>query len=114
MRIRPQLLPGDPPSPLFPLEERTYLLQNAREWEALTTSRNAFPSLERERVATIREPVLLLKGGQSVELLKMLATELARTLPRVEFVTLPKASHEMWSEVPAECSRKALQFFAAH
>jgi non-heme chloroperoxidase len=82
--------------------DRSFLMQDINEWQALTTSRDAFPSLSREQVRQIRKPVLLLSGSRSVPALRLIADELARTLPSVQFVVLDGATHEMWSEVPHE------------
>jgi pimeloyl-ACP methyl ester carboxylesterase len=84
----------------LPLDSRRFLMQDIHEWQALTTSRDAFPPLPRDQLSQIHKPVLLLSGDHSVPAFKWIAKELARTLPRVRFIELQNASHEMWSEVP--------------
>jgi pimeloyl-ACP methyl ester carboxylesterase len=95
-------------------EDRKLQMQDIREWEAITTSTDAFPALTREQARHLRKPVLLLSGRQSVPALKLIAAELARTLPSVTFVVLPKATHEMWNEVPHELTEKIVPFLLHH
>lgn len=95
-------------------EDRKLQMQDIREWQALTTSSDAFPPLSREQARRLRKPVLLLSGSQSVPALKLIAAELARTLPSVTFVVVPKATHEMWSEVPQELTQNIVPFLMHH
>jgi pimeloyl-ACP methyl ester carboxylesterase len=94
----------------LPPEVLHYFMQDIGEWEALTTSKNAFPAFPRNQAGKIRIPVLLLSGGRSVEAFKMIAAEIARTLSKTTFIVLPNATHEMWSEFPEECTQKLLPF----
>ena len=89
----------------LPPDARNYLMQDIREWQALTTSHDAFPPLSREQVRQVRAPALLLSGSRSVPAFRLIADELARTLPSVQFVVLDGATHEMWSEVPKELTQ---------
>ncbi|HSM86151.1 MAG TPA: alpha/beta hydrolase [Candidatus Limnocylindrales bacterium] len=97
-----------------PPELRSYFMQNIGEWEALTTSPYAFPPFSRDQALKVQIPVLLLSGSRSVEAFKIIAAELARTLPDVNFFVLPDATHEMWSEFPKECTQKILPFLELH
>jgi non-heme chloroperoxidase len=94
----------------LPPDARNYLMQDIREWQALTTSRDAFPPLSREQVRQVRAPVLLFSGSRSVHAFRLIADELARTLPSVQFVVLDGATHEMWSEVPQELTNRIRPF----
>ncbi len=94
----------------LPADARSVLRRNIREWEALTTSRDAFPPLLREQARQIHKPVLLLSGSRSVPAFRLIAAELARTLPSVQFVVLQGATHEMWSESPQQLTEKILPF----
>ncbi|MGZ4842337.1 MAG: alpha/beta fold hydrolase [Candidatus Angelobacter sp.] len=94
----------------LPAEVRSVLLRDIREWEALTTSHDAFPPLSREQARQIHKPVLLLSGSRSVGAFRLIAAELARTLPAVKFVVLQGATHEMWSEAPRQLTEKILPF----
>lgn len=98
----------------LPPEVLRYMEQNVGEWEALTTSRDAFPAFSREQARTMKTPVLLLKGNRSVEAFKLIAAELAKTLPEVKFVELPNATHEMWSEFPEQLSSQIMPFLKEH
>jgi len=98
----------------LPDDARRFLLQDIGEWQALTTSRDAFPSLSREQAAQIQKPVLLLSGDHSVAAFKLITAELARTLPSVQYVVLPGTTHEMWNEVPQQLTAKVLPFLLEH
>ncbi|HET6933600.1 MAG TPA: alpha/beta hydrolase [Candidatus Angelobacter sp.] len=98
----------------LPAEVRTTLMQDIREWEALTTSEDAFPPISHKEAAKISEPVLLLSGDHSVQAFRLIAAELARTLPHVQFQVLSGASHEMWSEMPQELTNRIEPFLSTH
>lgn len=98
----------------LPAEVRGTLMQDIREWEALTTSKDAFPPISRTDAASITKPVLLLSGDHSVQAFRLIAAELARTLPNVQFQVLSGASHEMWSELPQDLTKRIEPFLLAH
>ena len=97
----------------LPEDTRQFLMQDIGEWQALTTSRDAFPPLARQEVRQMRKPVLLLSGDSSVLALRLIANELAHTLPDVRFVVLKNLSHEMWSEDPQKLTAEVLPFLLA-
>jgi pimeloyl-ACP methyl ester carboxylesterase len=94
----------------LPPDAKRTLMQDIREWQALTTSQDAFPPLSRQEIAQVRQPVLLLSGDRSVPAFRLIANELAQTLPRVQFVVLKNVSHEMWSEDPQKLTATILPF----
>jgi pimeloyl-ACP methyl ester carboxylesterase len=98
----------------LPPEVRTQLLENAREWRALTMSKDAFPDFPAAAAKRITAPTLLLSGQRSLALHGLIDSQLASLLPHVERIILPDATHEMWNERPAECREAALAFFAKH
>lgn len=98
----------------LPPELRSLLLENALEWRALTQSRDAFPDLPLDAVRRIRAPTLLLSGQRSLALHGILDRLLETLLPNNERIVLANATHEMWSEYPAECRSAVLAFLAKH
>ena len=98
----------------LPPEVRSHLVENAREWRALTVSKDAFPDLPVADIKRIRSPTLLLSGERSLALHGMIDSQLASVLPQVERIILPNATHEMWNEHPEECRNAAFGFFAKH
>ncbi len=94
----------------IPSELRTLLEANLREWQALTASRDAFPSLRRDEVAGISIPTLLLGGERTLPLHKLLDAEYAALLPNHRRVIIPDATHEMWDEQPVACREETLAF----
>jgi pimeloyl-ACP methyl ester carboxylesterase len=96
----------------IPQVQRDILMSNIQEWQALTMSRDANPPLSRESVRRIKAPVFMLSGGQTMNILKFVDSELQPLLAKVERVVIPNATHEMWSEQPEACRRAVLAFLA--
>ena len=97
-----------------PEAQREYWKGNLREWQALTTSRDAFPALSREDVKRIKAPALMLSGEQTLTIHKFVDGELQPLLLNGERVVISNASHDMWSEQPEACRQAALAFLAKH
>jgi pimeloyl-ACP methyl ester carboxylesterase len=98
----------------LPPEVRSQLLENAREWRALTMSKDAFPDFPVAAAKRISAPTLLLSGQRSLALHGLIDSQLEALLPHVERIILPDATHEMWNERPEECRNAALAFFAKY
>ncbi|OAI41959.1 hypothetical protein AYO41_05005 [Verrucomicrobia bacterium SCGC AG-212-E04] len=93
-----------------PPEIRAMVEQNFPEWQALTKSSDAFPTLRPEEVAAIRVPVLLMQGEKSLPLHRILDAQYAALLPNYKIAIVPNATHEMWDEQPAACREKSMEF----
>jgi non-heme chloroperoxidase len=93
---------------------RQAMMANSLEWEALTTSADAFPAIDRAAVKSLRSPVLLMSGEDSLAMLKQIDGELRRLLPSADVAVIAGASHEMWAERPDECRARVMAFFAKH
>lgn len=98
----------------LPPEIRSALLENASEWKALTMSKDAFPPLPPNAIKHIKAPTLLLSGRKSLRLSNAIDAQLERLLPQGRRIILANATHEMWSEYPAECRNAAIAFFDKH
>lgn len=98
----------------LPPEARSALLENAREWRALTMSKDAFPALPLSIVKRIKAPTLLLSGQRSLKLANLIDRRLEGLLPQAQRIILANATHEMWNEYPEECRNAAMAFFAKH
>jgi pimeloyl-ACP methyl ester carboxylesterase len=72
-------------------------------WEALITSRDAFPLVRREDVQRLTVPALMLSGGNSYSVGKLIDAELERVLPNTRRVIVPQATHEICQEQPVAC-----------
>ena len=97
-----------------PAEFRQSLMDNMREWKALTTSRDAFPMLSRDAVRSLKLPILLLTGEKTLAPLRMINGALNHLLPNAEQVTVPGATHDMWIEDPERCGQATANFLAKH
>jgi pimeloyl-ACP methyl ester carboxylesterase len=97
-----------------PAEFRQSLMDNIREWKALTTSRDAFPMLSRDAVRSLKLPILLLTGEKTLAPLRMINGALNHLLPNAEQVTIPGATHDMWIEDPERCGQATANFLAKH
>jgi non-heme chloroperoxidase len=97
-----------------PAEFRQSLMDNIREWKALTTSRDAFPILDRDAVRQLKVPTLLITGEKTLTPLRMIIEELSRVMPGAERVTIPGATHDMWLQKPEACGKATLNFLGKH
>lgn len=95
-------------------ETRGFIMENALEWQALTTSSDAFPMLDRAAVKAIKVPILLMSGQNTMRMNKRINVELERLLPKAEVVVIRGATHEMWAEQPDVCRALVESFLAKH
>ena len=93
---------------------RRALTDNLREWKALTTSRDAFPPLDRDAVRKLNMSILLLSGEKTLPPLRLINEELIRLLPNAERVAVPNATHDMWIEKPEVCGETVRSFLDRH
>jgi len=98
----------------MPAETRHFIMENALEWQALTTSTDAFPMLDRAAVKAINVPILLMSGQATMQLNKRIEAELEKLLPEAETAVIRGATHEMWAEQPEACRARVASFFAKH
>jgi pimeloyl-ACP methyl ester carboxylesterase len=89
-------------------------MDNAPEWRALTTSRNAFPVPPQEQIKRIRVPVLVLCGEKTQPMFKAVVAQVRGLLPQAEEIVVPGATHDMWNEHPEFCGEATLNFLAKH
>lgn len=97
----------------LPSDARRGMLDNIAEWKALTTSRDAFPRIERAQIEGIKAPVLLLCGEKTLPIHQLVNHELERLLkqnPRAKRINIAGATHEMWSEQPEVCRNAVFAF----
>jgi pimeloyl-ACP methyl ester carboxylesterase len=97
----------------LPEDIRTYLLQNSREWKALTLSTDAFPKISYESIRKMSIPTLMLSGEKSMQINRIMDAELERLLPKNTRVMIPNASHDMWNENPEACRDHTLAFLSS-
>jgi pimeloyl-ACP methyl ester carboxylesterase len=98
----------------LPAETRDFMMANALEWQALTTSSDAYPMLDRAAVHAVAGPVLLMSGEKTLLMNQRIDAELQRVLPNAEIVVIPNATHEMWAEEPELCRARLSAFIAKH
>jgi pimeloyl-ACP methyl ester carboxylesterase len=91
---------------------RKRLQRNARELEALVTSDNMYPGLDRDAVRRIAAPTLLLSGEKSQPSQQSIDDELERLLPEKgrQRIIIRDADHGMWFQQPAACRNAVLEF----
>jgi pimeloyl-ACP methyl ester carboxylesterase len=91
--------------------------QNLKEWKALTTSRDAYPPVERRLVEKIKKPVLILCGEKTLRIHQLVNSVLERLLKGnkdTERFTVLGAGHDMWGEQPEVCRKVVLEFLSKH
>ena len=97
----------------LPEEVKNVLRANQRDWQALTTSSDAFPHLSRRAVTRLPMPVLMLTGDQTLPIHQLVNDELERLVPNGQRVRFPDATHEIWDEFPEQARATTLTFLAA-
>ena len=96
----------------LPAEDKAALWANQREWQALTTSNDAFPVLSRAEVQQLTVPTLMLTGEQTLPIHQLVNDELERLVPNGVRVRFPDATHELWEEFPEQARATTLAFLA--
>jgi len=93
---------------------RKRLQRNAKELQALVTSDNMYPALDRAAVGKIAVPTLLLSGDKSPPSHKSIDAELERLLPakKRQRVTISDSDHGMWFQQPEACRKAVLEFLS--
>ena len=86
----------------LPEDVKNVLRANQRDWQALTTSSDAFPHLSRRAVTRLPMPVLMLTGDQTLPIHHLVNDELERLVPNGQRVRFPDATHEIWDEFPEQ------------
>jgi pimeloyl-ACP methyl ester carboxylesterase len=114
LRRTTELFFGEDALDALPPEVRQVLEDNIREWEALTTSRDAFPAVPREHVRQMDIPTLLLTAEQTLPMHQLVNDELEHLLPRGKRVRIREATHDMWTEQPEACGAAVVQFLHEH
>ena len=66
--------------------------------------------IDKEQVAKIQIPTLLLTAEQSTPLHHLVIDELERLMPTAKRVTIADATHEMWTNQPEACGEAVQQF----
>jgi pimeloyl-ACP methyl ester carboxylesterase len=72
---------------------RAAIMQNARFFEAITASSDAYPSLPKDALAQLDIPVLIIRGANTDDLHKFATDELARVLRKATLAVIPEAGH---------------------
>jgi len=91
---------------------RKLMVRNTSELEALVTSDNMYPALDREAIRKITAPTLLLSGEKSARSHKLIDDELERLLPEKgrQRVVIRGADHGMWFQEPQACRKAVFDF----
>ena len=96
----------------IPGEMRSAVQANIREWQALTTSRDAFPPISREQIRSLKVPVLMLGGGKTYPIFRLTDAELERHLQDGRREIIPNGTHDVCSEEPSVCAAFIRDFLA--
>lgn len=98
----------------LPIEARSAAMENAQELKDETLSPGHFSSFSCEDAKKIKVPTLLLTGELSPPIFRPIIKELQRCIPDAECITIPKASHAMYSDNPEVFNAKVLSFLSRH
>ncbi len=95
-------------------EIRAVLMNNLPEWRAIFVSPNAFTQVEREEAKSLKVPVSILTGGQTISVLKLTNEELLRVFPDATHFHLPEGTHDFWFTHPQILGDAVLEFINDH
>ena len=104
LRVTLDYFVGPGSADTIPAEMRTALLGNLREWQALTTSSDAFPPVSREQIRKLPVPVLMLSGGKTYPMLRLTDAEVERQLTHWCRQVVADGTHDVCSEQPTVCA----------
>lgn len=71
------------------------LMGNIEEWRALTTSTDPFPELTPETLYSIEAPILLISGGRSYSVLRLIDGEVERHIRTGRRHVVPDGTHDV-------------------
>ena len=97
----------------LPQRARAVMFENLHTLEPMLNGMHASQPFTAEHAARITAPALLLDGGQSPPLFRLVQDELHRSLPNAQRIALPAVSHGLYLENPEAFSRAVLGFLAA-
>ena len=100
--------------PLLPEERRAVALENADALEPMLETYYESPSVNAERLKTVRVPTLLVTGELSPRLARLGNEAISRLLPDSRISVLRCASHGLQMENPEGFNRMIFNFLAAH
>lgn len=94
----------------IPADFRDMLLANVEDWRAITTAPQSLPRVTREQIATIPVPVLLISGGKTADVHRLIDPEIERVITNAKRVIIADGTHDMCSEHPAACAAAIADF----
>lgn len=89
-------------------ERRQRMLDNVGAFKAVLQA--GLPPFSEDDAGRIRAPCLLVTGSQSAPVLHRITDRLERSIPNVERIDIPHASHLMFEDRPEEFNRAVLAF----
>ncbi|MCG7858696.1 alpha/beta hydrolase [Flavihumibacter sediminis] len=98
----------------LPAERRKIVMQNSNFFKAVTNSSDPFPNLARDKVASLRMPVLMVRGQHTKELDILVSDEIIRTIPNAERAIIPLAGHGSPRQNPVAFNEAVLAFLSKH
>jgi non-heme chloroperoxidase len=94
----------------IPADFRDMLLANVEDWRAITTAPESLPQVTREQIAAISVPALLISGGKTADVHRLIDPEVERVIPNAKRVIIAEGTHDMCSEQPAACAAAIAKF----
>jgi len=98
----------------IPQPGREMMMENTLELRGSVFTKNLFPPISCAEIGKIKTPVLLMRGDRSPLIFISIINELDRCLSNKDVVVLPKSSHGLEFDNPAEFNRIALGFIDKH
>jgi non-heme chloroperoxidase len=87
-----------------------FLMGNIEEWRALTTSTDPFPELTPADLHGIEASILLISGGRSYPVFRLIDDEVARHLRTGLHHIVPDGTHDVCANQPQTCATLIREF----
>ncbi len=92
---------------------KNYLLQNTKEWRALTISVDAYPKIDYSKIQNLKVPTLLLSGAQNAgNNNDLIDRQLEELLPNGKRFIIKNAGHEMFVDNSKDSNQAVLDFIS--
>ncbi|HVM22257.1 MAG TPA: alpha/beta hydrolase [Sphingomicrobium sp.] len=110
LRVAVEYFAGPDGMEQIPAEFRNMLIANLEDWRAITTANQIFPAVSRAEMGAMSRPVLMISGGNTAAVHRLVDPELERVLGNAERIVVEDGSHDMCSEQPAVCAKAIHDF----
>lgn len=93
-------------------EAKEAIIANFGEWKAVVNSQMAFTKISREEIQNLKMPIMLITGGNTLPVPRLINGELVTLLPQAKHLHLTDASHNLWQTHLQQLAPEVLAFLS--